>query len=103
MKCVLPKRCKLRAMNLLKEINYTVYKLNKKLLDGGYPENIANDTIDYVASFGYVDDLKYAMAYITEKESSYSGSEISLSDLLYLSFEGIKTLVHLPIGLTESP
>ena len=76
MKCVLPKRCKLRAMNLLKERNYTVYQLKKKLLDGGYPERIANDTIDYVASFGYVDDLKYAMAYITEKESSYSKTEI---------------------------
>ncbi|MBP5624426.1 MAG: regulatory protein RecX [Lachnospiraceae bacterium] len=75
-KGILPKRCKMRAMNLLKERNYTVYQLKKKLMDGGYPEYIVNDTIDYVSSFGYVDDLKYAMAYIGEKESSYSRSEI---------------------------
>jgi regulatory protein len=75
-KGILPKRCKMRAMNLLKERNYTVYQLKKKLFDGGYPEKIVNDTIDYVASYGYVDDLKYAMAYIGEKEGSYSRSEI---------------------------
>ena len=75
-KGILPKRCKLRAMNLLKERSYTVYQLKKKLTDSGYPENIVNDTIDYVSSFGYVDDLKYAMAYIGEKEGSYSRTKI---------------------------
>ena len=76
MKGVLPKRCKLRAMNLLKERSYTTYNLSKKLLDSGYPKSIVEDTMAYVASFGYVDDLKYAMAYITEKGSSYSKSEM---------------------------
>ncbi len=76
-KGILPKRCKMRAMNLLKERSYTTYNLKRKLLDGGYPESIVNDTIDYVVSFNYVDDLRYAKMYIEEKESRLSRNEIT--------------------------
>ena len=37
METVLPKRAKLRAMNLLKTRAYTEYGLRKKLAEGGYP------------------------------------------------------------------
>lgn len=73
---ILPKRCKMRAMNLLKERNYTVYGLKKKLLEGGYPEDICDDAIAYVASFGYVNDLSYAKSYIKDHESLKSTKEI---------------------------
>ena len=76
MKGILPKRCKMRAMNLLKERSYTSYKLKRKLLDGGYPESIVDEALNYVISFGYVNDLEYARAYITECESSHSLAEI---------------------------
>ncbi|MBO4748758.1 MAG: regulatory protein RecX [Lachnospiraceae bacterium] len=61
---VLPKRAKLRAMNLLTKKDYTTAKLREKLKEGGYPESIIQDALDYVASFHYVDDLRYAMDFI---------------------------------------
>lgn len=73
---ILPRRCKLRAMNLLKERCYTSYSLTKKLLDGGYPRDIVDRTLEYVKSYGYVDDLDYAMSYIRDKESVSSRQEI---------------------------
>lgn len=76
MKGILPKRCRMRAMNLLKDRSYTAYKLKKKLLEGGYPENICEDTIAYVSSYGYINDLQYAQDYIRLKESAHSLKEI---------------------------
>ena len=69
MHTVLPKRAKLRAMNLLKVRPYTFKGLRDKLTEGGYPEEIIDIAIDYVASFHYLDDLQYARDYIyTYKE-----------------------------------
>lgn len=61
---VLPKRAKLRAMNLLKLKPYTVKGLTDKLRDGGYPEEIINIAIEYVSSFHYLNDYQYALDYI---------------------------------------
>ena len=36
----------------------------KKLTSGGYPADIAEQAIDYAASYGYVDDRRYAANYI---------------------------------------
>ena len=69
MHMVLPKRAKLRAMNLLKVRPYTFKGLRDKLTEGGYPEEIIDIAIDYVSSFHYLDDLQYARDYIyTYKE-----------------------------------
>lgn len=64
MKEVLPKRAKLRAMNLLKVRPYTESGLRQKLAEGGYPQKIIDIAIDYVASFHYIDDSQYAADYI---------------------------------------
>lgn len=64
MSVVLPKRAKLRAMNLLKTRPYTVKAMRDKLTDGGYPENIIDEAIDYVSSFNYLNDAQYARDYI---------------------------------------
>ena len=69
---ILPKRARLRAMNLLTKKDYTRRKLEGKLREGGYPENIIEDAIGYVESYRYVDDLRYAVTYITDHESSRS-------------------------------
>lgn len=61
---VLLKRAKLRCMNLLKSRDYTKHQLVIKLRQGIYPEEIMDAAIDYVASYGYVDDLRYAKSYI---------------------------------------
>lgn len=61
---VLPKRAKLRAMNLLKVRPYTEKGLMDKLKDGGYPEDIISIALNYVKSFHYIDDTQYARDYI---------------------------------------
>lgn len=69
---VLPKRAKLRAMNLLQGREYTTSQLRDKLKLGYYPPEIIEEAIDYVAGFHYIDDLRYAIDYITYHESSRS-------------------------------
>lgn len=61
---LLPRRAKLRAMNLLTKRPYTVAQLKDKLQMGGYPDTIVQEALAYVASFGYVDDERYARDYI---------------------------------------
>lgn len=61
---VLSKRVKLRAMNLLKSRAYTEKKLRDKLRAGQYPSSCIEEALNYVKSFGYVDDEKYAADYL---------------------------------------
>lgn len=72
----LPKRAKLRAMNLLKSREYTVKQLKDKLKEGGYPEKIIEEALSYVAGYRYTDDLRYATGYISDHESSKSRRRI---------------------------
>lgn len=60
----LPKRAKLRCMNLLKQRDYTESELRHKLEQGGYPDEIIRTALDYVKSYGYVDDEAYVKKYI---------------------------------------
>lgn len=64
MEKILPKRVKLRAMNLLQKRSYTREGLKRKLADGKYPENIIIDALDYMESYRYIDDERYAEEYI---------------------------------------
>lgn len=61
---LLPRRAKLRAMNLLKSRDYTEKQLEDKLRDGGYPEPVVQQAIEYVKAFRYIDDLRYAESYL---------------------------------------
>ena len=62
---VLPKRAKLRSMNLLKSRAYTEKQLRDKLAQGEYGEGIIEDAVAYVKSYGYIDDRKYAEDFIS--------------------------------------
>lgn len=73
---ILPKRARLRAMNLLTKREYTESRLHDKLKEGGYPEEIIRDALEYVASFHYIDDLRYAVTYITDHEATRSRRRI---------------------------
>ena len=73
---VLPKRAKLRAMNLLKSREYTTTQLHDKLKQGGYPEDIITLALDYVASYHYTDDLRYAVSYMQSHETDKSRRRI---------------------------
>ena len=61
---VLPKRAKLRAMNLLQKRDYTEYKIREKLREGYYGEDIIDEAVDYLKSFRYIDDERYAEDYV---------------------------------------
>lgn len=73
---ILPKRAKLRAMNLLKSREYTTKQLHDKLKEGCYPEDIIEQALDYVAGYHYTDDLRYAETYITDHEGTRSRRRI---------------------------
>lgn len=84
---ILPKRAKLRAMNLLKGRAYTTFQLKSKLKDGGYPEQIVEDAVEYVASFGYVNDSQYAYDFIEYHKEMKSKNRI-ITDLLKKGIAG---------------
>lgn len=74
---LLPKRAKLRAMNLLKSRPYTTKQLTDKLITAGYPKGIAEIAISYVASFGYLNDRQYAIDYMECYKESKSRKQIT--------------------------
>jgi regulatory protein len=75
---VLPKRAKLRAMNLLQKRSYTEKQLRDKLKEGFYPERIMDEAIEYVKSFRYVDDYQYAVDYITCYDARKSRKKLEM-------------------------
>ena len=73
---ILPKRAKLRAMNLLKDRDLTEHSLRGKLKEGYYPEDSIRIAIEYVKSYGYIDDRRYAQNYVNFKSVSKSRYQI---------------------------
>lgn len=76
---VLPKRAKLRSMNLLKNKDYTEYQLREKLKQGCYPETSIDQAIEYVKSFGYINDVRYACSYIDYASTTKSRRQIEMT------------------------
>lgn len=77
MKEVLPKRAKLRSMNLLKSRDYTRKQLGDKLRSGFYPETVIEEALDYVATYRYIDDDRYALSYIRYHSESKSRKSLN--------------------------
>ena len=90
---ILPKRCKLRAMNLLQKKDYTEKQLRDKLSEGLYPGDIIDDAIHYVKAYHYLDDERYARDYITYHMSIRSRNRI-IQDL---TGKGISKDIFMPI------
>lgn len=61
---ILPKRAKLRCMNLLKAKDYTRKQLEDKMKQGGYPDRVIEEALAYVESYGYINDGNYARNFI---------------------------------------
>ena len=61
---ILPKRAKLRSMNLLRSKDYTKKQLEDKLKQGDYPQECIDEALAYAESYGYIDDRRYAKDYI---------------------------------------
>lgn len=73
---VLLKRAKKRAMHLLEDMDRTESGLREKLRQGLYPAKIIEKAIDYVRSFGYLNDARYAENFILSRRNSKSRKEI---------------------------
>ena len=59
-----------------REFSREYYPLRTKLQQGFYPTEIIEQAIAYVAGFHYIDDLRYAVDYITYHEDSRSRRRI---------------------------
>ena len=53
-----------RALYLLTDMDRTEKELHDRLKKAGYSENTIARTMEYVRSFGYIDDKKYAEKFI---------------------------------------
>ena len=97
---VLPKRAKLRCMNLLQSRDYTRKQLEDKLLQGEYPQECIEAAIAYVESYGYLDDLRYAKDFIEYHIDSRSRGRMEMDlmrkgigrDLIRQAFEELDEL-----------
>ncbi len=90
---VLSKRAKLRAMNLLQKKDYTEKQLRDKLTEGLYSQELMDEAIDYVKSFKYLDDERFARDYITYHMTMRSRNRI-VQDLVQ---KGIDKDLLMPI------
>ena len=73
---VLLKRAKLRAMHLLNAMERTEEQLRTKLRQGLYTDDIIDEALKYVKSFGYVEDEGYAKRYIQSRQNAKSKREL---------------------------
>lgn len=70
MRELLPVRAKKKALHLLERMDRTEQQLYRKLADGGYPDQVAKEAVDYVKSYHYIDDVRYARSYIESRKAA---------------------------------
>ena len=58
---------KLKALSLLTDMDRTEAQLRQKLKQKAFEEDIIEQTIEYVKSFGYIDDAKYAQRFVESR------------------------------------
>ncbi len=73
---VLAKRVKKRALYLLEQMDRTEAQLRRKLAEGHYPDFLIDEAVAYVKSYHYIDDLRYASAYIRFHQQEKSRREL---------------------------
>ena len=78
-------RAKKRGMNLLQKMDRTEADVRRKLSEGGYPPAAVDAAIEYLRSFHYIDDMRYASDYIRFKSQTFSRRQI----MMKLSEKGI--------------
>lgn len=74
---VIGKRAKLRALHLLNDMGRTETQLRQKLERDGYTEDVVEEAVSYVKSFGYVNDENYARIFIESRKEKKSRKEIT--------------------------
>lgn len=81
---LLPK-AKLKALNLLKVRDHSKKELIQKLMRAGFPKSVIDRTMEYIDSYHYIDDERFAYNYV-----AYRGKMKSRKELRYeLATKGI--------------
>lgn len=73
---VIAKRAKKRAMHLLEQMDRTEAGLRAKLKQGGYPDVCIDAAIAYVRSYHYLDDSRYAAAFVRYRKERMSRRQL---------------------------
>ena len=73
---VVLKRAKLYAMHLLEDMDRTESGLREKLRRAMYPEKAVEGAVEYVRSFGYLDDGRFAENFVRSRKNLKSRKEI---------------------------
>ena len=104
------KQAKLKALHLLTDMDRTEEQLRLKLKQKGYTDDVTEQAIQYVKSFGYINDEKYAMRFIESRQSVKSRYEIYMTlcqkgvnqeiiekamDICYESYSEVETIRNL--------
>lgn len=69
---LLPKRAKLCAMHQLEKRDKTEYQLRQKMAELFYPAALIDQAIAYVKQYHYIDDLRYAVSYMSYRREQKS-------------------------------
>lgn len=69
-------RAKKRALYLLERMDRTEQQLREKLKSSDYPEEVIEEAIEYVKSFHYLDDERYAENFTRYKKENMSRQQI---------------------------
>ena len=75
---VVVKRAKLRAMYLLNTMGRTELQLRQKLQQNEYPQDAVEEAVQYVKSFGYINDEEYARSFIAGRKEKKSRKELHM-------------------------
>jgi len=70
------KQAKQKALSLLNYMDRTESQLRKKLKEKSFSDEVIDEAVHYVKSFGYINDVGYAERYILGKQGSKSKREI---------------------------
>lgn len=79
------KQAKLKALSLLNYMDRTESQLRKKLKEKSFDEQTIDEVVEYVKSFGYINDVGYAERYVMNRQSAKSRQELYVA----LSQKGI--------------
>lgn len=100
---VLLKRGKARALHLLQSMERTEGQLRSKLREGGYPEEVIEQVLEYVKGYHYVDDTRYAAAYLNSRSKTKSIRQIQMElQAKGISKELIKSILEEQDEVDES-
>ena len=57
--------CRKKALHILERMDRTEAELKEKLLEREFSTEAVEDAIEYVRSYGYIDDARYAVHYVS--------------------------------------